>query len=123
MRSKVGKVGGGNVSATLRTFSDGFGWSNLEMPSSVADSVFPWRTANSTLVDPKRRAKAKSSNVGEDADTPVDSMMICDDPNNNTNVTVNCKAKCSFHWLAPSTERLISCATARRDKYDSAPPT
>ena len=81
------------------------------MPSSVADSVFPWRTANSTLVDPKRRAKAKSSNVGEDADTPVDSMMICDDPNNNTNVTVNCKAKCSFHWLAPSTERLISCAT------------
>jgi len=108
--SKVGRIGGSNASASMRAFSDGVAWSNLELPSSVGDFVFPWRSSNSNRTPSYRRApKAKS---GKDSNAKFVNSTTCDSvvAGNATNVTLDCT--CSFHWLAPSAERLISCVVA-----------
>ena len=110
--SKVGRIGGSNASASMRAFSDGVAWSNLELPSSAGDFLYPWRSSNSNRTPSDRRApKAKS---GKDSNAKFANSTKCDsiDAGNATNVTLDCIGTCSFHWLAPSAERLISCVAA-----------
>jgi hypothetical protein len=100
----VGKVGGSNGSASLSTFSGGFGWANLDLPGY--ESVFPWRTKSTTsaatanVSAPPRRSgtTSKYSSSSATDGKGCSGLSSCAE-----------EEACDWASLFPSLERLSTC--------------
>ena len=111
----IGRVGGSNGSASMASFSGGFGWANLELPPSVSAGVFPWRSDNASnngsqahsSVGSRRAAKKSKTSDGEGCDSVGEN---CGGEEEAAAAEEGVEgSQCDFAVIMPSVEKLCTC--------------